>query len=170
MGRYTYSVDGRNVFGSSPDARLDIGSFCSIATGVVFMCSGQHLVDSPTSFPIHQFVLRRPNPTRNGGRPSGIEVGNDVWIGRNAIILPGVKVHHGAVIGAGAIVTKDVAPYAIVSGVPAKVRRYRFSDNIIGQLIAIRWWDWDDEKIEREADALTGPIEAFAERHSSLVS
>lgn len=165
VGRHTYGVTWRKVLFPSKDAPLEIGAFCSVAGKVLFMCSGQHLTGSATSFPIYSRLLKQPEPIANGGRPGGITVGNDVWIGHGAIILPGVEIGDGAVVGAGAVVTKSVQPYAIVGGSPAKLIRYRFSQEMISKLLAIQWWHWDDEKIKGEAAALTGPIETFVARH-----
>ncbi|WP_140538245.1 DapH/DapD/GlmU-related protein [Mesorhizobium sp. B1-1-8] len=131
---------------------------------VLFMCTRHHLTGSATSFPIHSRILKQPEPVDNGGRPGGVTVGNDVWIGHGAIMLPGVAIGDGAVVGAGAVVTKDVPPYAIVVGSPAKVIRYRFSEDVVAKLLAIQWWQWDDEKVKSEAGTLTGRIEAFIER------
>lgn len=166
VGRHTYGVTWRKVLFPSKDAPLRVGAFCSVAGQVLFMCSGQHPTDSATSFPIHSRLLKQPEPVSNGGRPGGITVGNDVWIGHGAMILPGVEIGDGAVVGAGAVVTKNVPPYAIVVGSPAKLIRYRFSQDVISKLLAIQWWRWDDDKVKREAGLLTGPIEAFIERHS----
>ncbi|UVK41668.1 CatB-related O-acetyltransferase [Mesorhizobium sp. AR10] len=149
----------------SAEAALSIGSFCSIAGDVVIMCSGNHSMDCATSFPIHIQMLRRPSPAGNARKRAGVNIGNDVWIGSRAIILPGVDIGHGAVIGAGAVVARDVPPYAVVVGNPARIVRYRFAEETISILLAIRWWGWDDDKIIREADALTGPIEHFVARH-----
>ncbi|MSS44404.1 CatB-related O-acetyltransferase [Anaerosalibacter bizertensis] len=79
-------------------------------------------------------------------------IGNDVWIGSNAIIMGGVKIGHGAIIGSGAVVTRDVEPYAIVGGVPARIIRYRFTKEKIEDLLNIKWWDWDREKIIENID------------------
>ncbi|QPC95135.1 antibiotic acetyltransferase [Mesorhizobium sp. INR15] len=149
----------------SKAAPLNIGTFCSIAGEVVIMCEGNHAIDCATSYPLHIQLLKKPSPVENGGKLSGVNIGNDVWIGMRATVLPGVNIGHGAVIGANAVVSKDVPPYAIVVGNPARVVRYRFAEETIEKLLAIRWWDWDDYKIKREADALTGPIEGFVERH-----
>ncbi|RWD65511.1 MAG: CatB-related O-acetyltransferase [Mesorhizobium sp.] len=165
VGRHTYGMSRRKVFFASKEAPLTVGAFCSIAGEVLFMCSGQHLTDRATTFPIHSRMLKQTDPVGNGGRPSGVTIGNDVWIGHGAIILPGVVIGDGAVVGAGAVVTKDVTPYAIVGGSPARLIRYRFPDDVISKLLAIRWWEWDDDKIKREADTLTGPIETFIESH-----
>lgn len=92
-------------------------------------------------------------------------IGNDVWIGHGVIVLPGVKIGDGAVLAAGAVVTKDVPPYTIVGGVPAKIIRERFSRPIAEQLAAIAWWDWPFETImARLADFQSSDIEAFCER------
>lgn len=91
-----------------------------------------------------------------------IVIGNDVWIGANAVILPGVTVSNGAVIGAGAVVTKDVPPYAIVGGVPARIIRYRFSKEEIEILLSAKWWDWDIEKIKKNVNLLKKPSQFFA--------
>lgn len=164
IGRWTYGIDdGLKISGCEPETPLEIGSFCSIAADVMFLCSGNHPTDCATTSYIHPNMMGKPSP-RSSSR-GGIKLGNDVWIGRRALILPGVKIGHGGVVGAQATVTKDVPPYAIVGGTPAEVIRYRFSEEIIAKMLAIRWWDWDDEKIKQEADFLTGPIEDFVTRH-----
>ncbi|TIP39531.1 MAG: antibiotic acetyltransferase, partial [Mesorhizobium sp.] len=86
-------------------------------------------------------------------------------IGRYAAIMPGITIGDGAVIGAHAVVARDIPPYAVAVGNPARIVRYRFDDQTISKLLAIRWWDWDLEKVKAEADALTGPIDAFIARH-----
>ena len=90
-------------------------------------------------------------------------IGNDVWIGRNAIILPGNTIGDGAIIAAGAVVTHDVPPYTIVGGVPARPIRKRFSDDIIEKLLEIKWWDWPEEKIVENFEYFYQP-EKFAEK------
>ncbi len=105
--------------------------------------------------------------------PEGlVEIGNDVWLGENVVILPGVKIGDGAVIGAGAIVTKDVKPYAIMGGVPARLIRYRFSEEMIGAFLRIKWWDWPIEKIEENLELFYYPelfCETFDAEYKSAV-
>src|SRR5690606_36153360 len=88
-----------------------------------------------------------------------IVIENDVWIGKNAIVLPGVTIHNGAIVAAGGVVTKDVPPYAIVGGVPTKIIRYRFEPHIIEAMLEIKWWAWDDEKIKENFDLFFDPEE-----------
>ena len=89
-----------------------------------------------------------------------ITVGNDVWIGYEALILAGVTIGDGAIIGSRAVVTKDIPPYTIVGGIPAKPIRKRFDDETIAELLKLRWWDWDEEKIKRNLEAIqTGRLE-----------
>ncbi|BCG88495.1 hypothetical protein MesoLj113c_46050 [Mesorhizobium sp. 113-3-9] len=109
-------------------------------------------------------MLGKPARKDPSGR-RGITIGNDVWIGRRSMILPGVKIGHGGVVAAQTTVTKDVPPYTIVGGNPAKKIRLRFPEQAVEKMLAIRWWDWDDEKIKQEADLLTGPIDNFIAKH-----
>jgi virginiamycin A acetyltransferase len=83
-------------------------------------------------------------------------VGNDVWIGQEATIMPGVRIGDGAIVAAKSVVVTDVPPYAIVGGNPARVIRLRFTDDVVADLLAIRWWDWDADKITRNLDAIRG--------------
>lgn len=87
-------------------------------------------------------------------------VGNDVWVGANAVIMPGLKIGDGAVIGAGAVVTKDVPPYAIVAGVPAKILKFRFEKDVVKELLEIRWWDWEIKRLKLKIDLFRKPIVA----------
>lgn len=166
--RYCRPLHVRRDYVASADAPLSVGSYCSIASGVQFYCKSGHVHDCATSFPIHFSVLGQPMPNASLGHRRGISVGNDVWIGRNAAIMPGVKIGDGAVIGAHAVVARDIPPYAVAVGNPARVVRYRFDDETICKLLAIRWWDWDLEKVKAEADALTGPIDDFIVRHFQI--
>lgn len=92
-------------------------------------------------------------------------VGNDVWIGARALIMSGVNIGNGAVVAAGSVVTKDVPPYAIVGGNPAKIIRYRFDASVIDKLQQIAWWDWPDDKIQAELPSLLSEPDAFLTRH-----
>lgn len=129
------------------------------------MCAGNHPTFCATSYFIHRDILGIHRPINNGGKPQGVRIGNDVWICQRAVIISGVTIGDGAVIGANAVVTKDVPPYAVVGGSPARILKYRFPKNTIEKMLAIRWWEWDDEKIKREADLLAGPIEHFVAKH-----
>ena len=132
--------------------KLIIGSFCSIGTGVSFVMAGNqgHRHDWITSFPFF-FMDEEPAfaDAINAYQPAGDTViGNDVWIGAEAMIMPGIKVGDGAVIGSRALVTKNVEPYTIVGGNPAKVIKQRFSDDEIEKLLEMKWWDWSQEQLK----------------------
>jgi chloramphenicol O-acetyltransferase type B len=139
--------------------RLVIGAFCSIGSGAAFIMAGNqgHRNDWISTFPF-AFVPEAPEfaDAQNAFQPAGDTViGNDVWIGSEAIIMPGVQVGHGAVIGTRALVTKDVEPYTIVGGNPAKPIRKRFADEDIALLLEIAWWDWPVEKLSAAMPLLT---------------
>lgn len=134
--------------------RLVIGKFCSIAGGAKFLfTSGNHTMKSLANytFPIFfdEWGLDAKDICRAWDNKGDTVVGNDVWIGYEAVVLSGVTIGDGAVIGARAVVTRDVPPYTVVGGVPAGPIRRRFDDATVERLEALRWWDWDEAKIQR---------------------
>ena len=139
--------------------RLVIGKFCSIACGAKFLLnSANHTLRSLSTYPFPIFheawdldIRRVAEAWDNRG---DIVIGNDVWIGYEAVILAGVTIGDGAIIGTRAVVTRDVPPYTIVGGVPARVIRRRFSQETIAALLRLRWWDWPRERIARNLEAL----------------
>lgn len=149
--------------------RLVIGKFCSIACGAKFLFNAaNHSLRSLSSYPFPIFFEEwglEPDPVsiaRAWDNHGDILVGNDVWIGFEAVILAGVSIGDGAIIGSRAVVTKDVPPYTIVDGVPAKPIRRRFDNEIISKLLALRWRDWPEEKIHRNLKAIqAGNISAL---------
>lgn len=147
--------------------RLVIGKFCSIACGAKFLFnSANHTLRSLSTyiFPVlfeewGLDVARIPEAWDNRG---DIVIGNDVWIGYDAVVLAGVTVGDGAIIAARAVVTKGVPPYTIVGGVPARPIRRRFSDSEIDQLLELKWWDWPEEKIARSIGVIqSGDLEGL---------
>ncbi len=132
--------------------KLIIGKFCSIACGVKFIFNGaNHNLSSASTYPFHIFFdewgLDSHELSNAWDNKGNIVVGNDVWLGYEAVIMAGVTIGDGAIIGTRAVVTGDVSPYEIVGGVPAKVIRKRFDEQVILQLLEIKWWNWNKEKI-----------------------
>ena len=139
--------------------KLKIGRFCSIACGAKFLfTSGNHTMRSLSNytFPIFfdEWNLDAKNICSAWDNKGDIVLGNDVWVGYEAVIMSGVTIGNGAIIGTRAVVTKDVPPYTIVGGVPAKPIRKRFDDETIRALENLRWWDWEREKIARSIVAI----------------
>ena len=149
--------------------RLIIGKFCSIACGAKFLFnSANHKMASLSTytFPLffEEWGLEKENVAQAWDQKGDIIIGNDVWIGYEAVILPGVTIGDGAVIGCRAVVTKDVPPYTIVGGVPAKPIRKRFDEETIKELQKIKWWDWTEEKIAGKIPAIqAGDLEELRE-------
>ncbi len=139
--------------------RLIIGKFCSIACGVKFLFnSANHTLSSLSTYPFPLFFeewdLDNKKVDQSWDNKGDIIIGNDVWIGYEAVILAGVHIGDGAIIGARAVVTKDVPPYTIVGGVPAKPIKKRFCDEVISSLLNIQWWNWPKEKIAKNIEAI----------------
>lgn len=135
-----------------------IGKYCSISWFTTVGAVNHHF-DTVTT---HAFPVRGRFGLTDveGSMPERITtVGNDVWIGCNVVILPGVTIGDGAVIAAGSIVTKDVPPYAIVTGAPAKVLRYRWNEETIERVSSLKWWDWEDEKIKNNLELFTKGVD-----------
>ena len=137
--------------------KLKIGKFCSIACGAKFLFnSANHTVKSLTTYPFPIFFeewgLDVRDITTAWDNKGDIVIGNDVWIGYEAVIMSGVTIGDGAIIGTRAVVTKDVPPYTIVGGVPAKQIRKRFSEETISELLELKWWDWTCEKISQNIE------------------
>jgi acetyltransferase-like isoleucine patch superfamily enzyme len=166
VGRHTYGTPNIPAFAGS-EATVEIGSFCSIAANVTLLLGGGHNPEWVSTWPIRE-VFGLPEQYEHHPVYKGPTViGNDVWLGRDALIFDGITIGDGAIIGARAVVTKDVRPYAIVGGVPAREIRRRFTDEQVEALLEIAWWDWPEEKILREASGLNGAnINDFLARHS----
>ena len=134
--------------------KLIIGKFCSIACGTKFLfnCANHTLKSLSTyTFPLfyEEWELEKSNITTAWDNKGNIVIGNDVWIGYEAVIMAGVHIGDGAIIAARAVVTKDVPPYTIVGGTPAKEIRKRFDAEVIEQLLIQKWWDWSTDKIHQ---------------------
>jgi virginiamycin A acetyltransferase len=139
--------------------KLIIEKFCSIACNAKFlMTSGNHTMNSLSTytFPIfyEEWGLEVSHITDAWENKGDIVVGNDVWIGYDALIMSGVKIGDGAIIGSRALVTKDVPPYSIVGGIPAKIIKKRFSDDKVLKLLKIKWWDWSYKKIRANIQSI----------------
>ena len=163
VGDFTYIADSdfeSHVTHFYPWSRdnLIIGKFCQIAAGVEFvMNDANHKMNAVTTFPFYTlegWEMNIPDPSEMTFKGNTV-IGNDVWIGQNAVILPGVHVGEGAIIGANSVVGSDVAPYTIVIGNPAKVLRKRFDDELIGLLLKFKWWDKSIEEINALIPILT---------------
>ena len=139
--------------------KLKVGKFCSIACGAKFLfTSANHKMHSISTYPFPIFFeewgLDVTNITSAWDNKGDIVIGNDVWIGYEAIVLSGVTIGDGAIIGTRAVVTKDVPPYTIVGGIPAKQIRKRFSDEVISKLLELQWWNWPENRIKENIDVI----------------
>lgn len=152
------------------DDKLQIGKFCSIACGAKFLFnSANHTLSSLSTYPFPLFFeewgLEKKDVTKAWDNKGNIVIGNDVWIGYEAVILAGVTIGDGAIIGTRAVVTKDVPPYTVVGGVPAKLIKRRFSEETISALLEIQWWNWSEERIARNIGAIqSGNIEQLKQK------
>lgn len=163
IGDYTYGSP--KVFHWGENAKLYIGKFCSIADEVSIFLGGNHRHDWITTYPFPAFTDKWPEANNIKGHPAtkgDVIIGNDVWIGYGATILSGVKIGDGAVIAARAVVTKNVDPYSIVGGNPARFIKKRFEDDLVEKLLDVEWWDWPIDKIRKYIDVLcSNNIEKF---------
>lgn len=160
IGRGSYGPLRVTDFGEG--TRLKMGAYCSVAEGARVLLGGGHRVDWVTTYP---FSVLEPSLAHISGHPvsrGDVVIGNDVWIGTDALILSGVTIGDGAVIMARAVVSRDVAPYAIVGGAPASERSRRFDERTVARLLAVAWWNWPHERIVAAGPRLlNGDIEAF---------
>lgn len=162
VGQYSYGIPAVRWWGERSGLR--IGKFCSIAKNVTIFLGGNHRIDWITTYPFNiqspwrRFTGRVEHPISRGD----VLIGNDVWLGSGCTILSGVSIGDGAVIAANATVTRDVPPYAIAAGNPARVVRFRFKEEQIARLLEIHWWDWDEPTIIAKLDVLLSPdVDAF---------
>ncbi len=164
IGGHTYGKP--RVISWGEGASLTIGRYCSISTQVVIFLGSEHRTDWVSTYPFPIFWKEARHIAGHPSTRGDVVIGNDVWIGYNVIIISGVSIGDGAAIGAGSVVTKDVPPYAIVAGNPARLVRYRFDERTIQKLLQIQWWNWPDEKVKENihficSDSIDGFIRTF---------
>jgi acetyltransferase-like isoleucine patch superfamily enzyme len=148
---------------SEKDPPAAVGRYCSLNDASYLMTGGNHHPEYVSTSLLHWAVGAGPQVADSKGP---ITIGNDVWSGFASIVMAGVTVGDGAIIGAGAVVTQDVPPYAIVGGVPARIISYRFDEPTRAALLRIRWWEWSSDKVRAHVDQLSSPAVAeFVSRH-----
>lgn len=186
IGKYSYGIFDDNVVWDTEawgyndekkQPRLIVGNYCSIGCNSKFFLGGNHRHDWVTTYPFHVKYLHNDifNSLENeiDGYPlsnGDIIIGNDVWFGENVTVMSGVKIGDGAVIGTNSTVVKDVKPYSIVGGHPAKHIKYRFSDEIVEKLLSIKWWNMEDSKLNLLLPYMcNNDIDFFFEKYHSLI-
>ena len=158
IGAFSYGFEDTGVLSWNENIEISIGRFCSVASGLKLYCGGNHRVDWISTFPfghIHtKYIKVQPvigTPITNGN----ITIGNDIWIGRDVTILSGITIGDGAVIASNSHIVKNVEPYSIVGGNPAKFIKYRFDDKTIKYLLDLKWWNLPVDVIEKIVPYLT---------------
>ena len=150
IGDYTYVEPYTTIISAQIGKYCSVGKCCQIG-------AWEHPIQNITTSPeILRKIVKRGDLYNDLPAPSII--GNDVWIGSNAVIKGGVQVGNGAIVAAGAVVTKNIPPYAIVAGVPAKIIRYRFEEDVVNKLLDLKWWDWSVEDIIKKKKLFIGAI------------
>lgn len=155
IGEFTYG--NPRIIDWGEGAKLTIGKFCSIAGGTTILLGGHHRYDWMTTYPFPSRKDLWPeakNITGQSFTKGNVTIGNDVLLGHECLIMSGVTIGDGAVVGTRAVVTKNVPPYAIVAGVPAKVLRFRFAKKTIIRLLKLKWWNWPEDKIRKNIPVL----------------
>jgi len=155
IGEFSYGKP--NVLEWGEKSSLTIGKFCSFAGDISILLGGNHRTDWVSTYPFCAIDLFKEETINTTGHPAtkgNVTIGNDVWVGMGATIMSGVTIGNGAVIAAQSVVTRDVPPYAIVAGNPARIKKYRFDDDTIKKLQKIAWWNWPIEKIRDNVTAL----------------
>ncbi|MDF2770643.1 MAG: vat [Geminicoccaceae bacterium] len=155
--------------------KLVIGKFCALAKDVKFVMNGaNHLMSGISTYPFHIFGNgweRATPPLRAFPYKGDTVVGNDVWIGYDALVMPGVRIGDGAIVATRSVVTRDVPAYAIVAGNPATLIRLRFPDDVVAELLAIAWWNWSAEAISRNLEHIMGAdVEALRRVGNKLIA
>lgn len=152
IGKYTYGFESTQIYTWSEEVDIKIGRFCSIGAGLKLFCGGNHSTWFVSSYPFgavfKEFLkinVEKPIVFSNGG----ITIGNDVWLGRDVTIMSGISIGDGSVVAANSHVVKDIEPYSIYGGNPAKLIRYRFSEETIEMLLNLQWWNYEDCFIEK---------------------
>lgn len=186
VGKHTYGVHENKVFwnvsaydykGNYFLPNLIVGSYCSVGTRVKFYLGGNHRHDWISSYPFHVKSIHNNTfkslPDKIKGYPQtngDINIGNDVWIGEGVTVMSGVKIGDGAVIAANSTVVKDVEPYSITGGHPAKHIKYRFSDDVIKKLLEIKWWNMEENKLDKLIPYMvSNDIDLFFKKYEELI-
>ena len=185
VGDYSYyddpgdptAFERENVLYAYGPERLVIGRYCALATGVRFVMAGaNHPTAGVSTFPFAIFggvwAERTLDLVMAAPSRGDTIVGNDIWIGYNAMVMPGVRIGDGAIVAAGAVVSKDVPPYGVVAGNPARLVRIRFDDSDVARLLRAAWWDWPVELVTEHARTIMAgqpvEIEMIARAHGLL--
>jgi len=164
FGKGSYG-DDLSVYSWNEGTTLKMGAYCSIAVGVKIFLGGGHRVDWVTTYPFSVFWKSASSITGHPKSKGDVIIGNDVWSGTEAVIMSGVTIGDGAVIGARAVVARDVPPYSIAVGNPARVVKTRFDAKTIDRLLSVKWWDWDESAIEAHMPLLlSGNMDLFLAR------
>ena len=162
-GKHSYCLDNIQIRSWGEGAHLFIGSFCSIAGNLKVYLGGNHRIDWATTFPFGHIyndifpsgtIRGKDHPSTNGH----VIIENDVWIGDNCTIMSGLRIGSGSVIAANSVVVRNVEPYSIVGGNPARLIKKRFDEGIIERLLKVNWWDWEDSEIDSIVPILQQPL------------
>lgn len=167
IGDFTYGKP--KVIFENDETNLYIGKYCSIANEVTIFLGGNHRPDWVTTYPFNSIpdFSEYKNITGHPATKGDVIIGNDVWIGLKSTILSGVKIEDGAIVAAGSVVTKNIGPYEIWGGNPAKFIKKRFTDDQIKKLLEISWWNWNNQKVKDNIPNLMNEnINIFIEKHS----